>query len=139
MGDSKTTNEGTALRIDEPNGRRAIVLEDDGRVAYAYLLEGDEIVGDVWLYNVAPTPETVNWRDRASTPFLNPRKYCAEESVPQLRGDSTVSCQWSEEGAEVTIDGVRMARLVRGSKPGWSRLAASPGPLARPLNEERKP
>jgi hypothetical protein len=124
------------LRIDEPNGARAVVLEDDGKVAYAYLLEDGEVVGDVWLYNVAPAPETVNWRDRAAMPFLNPRKYCTEEVVPKLRHDSVVNCQWSNEGVRVTIDGLRMARLAHGAKPGWSRLASSPGPLARPLTED---
>ena len=52
MDGSNTSNE-LVLRYDEPDGGRSVVLEDDGRVAYAYLLEKDTIVSDVWLYNVA--------------------------------------------------------------------------------------
>lgn len=33
------------------HGGWTVVVEDDDRVAYAYLLHEGRIVGDVWLYN----------------------------------------------------------------------------------------
>jgi hypothetical protein len=129
---SRTTNEVT-LRCTEPNGHRSVVLEDDGRVAYAYLFHGDAIVGDVWLYNVGTDPENVNWRDRSAMPFCNPAKYCSDEVLPRLRQDSKIECAWSDEGVTILVAELPWARLENGSKPGWSRKARLPGPLAKPL------
>jgi hypothetical protein len=125
-------NESLLLRFDAPGKTLALMLEDDGNVAYAYLLEGEEIVGDVWLYNVAESPLEVEW-DPSAMPFLNPKKFCREDKVPRMREESLVDCKWSSRGVEVTIDGVLMARLEVGAKPGWSKLAACSGPLANPL------
>ena len=125
-------NESLLMRFDAPGSTLSLMLEDDGKVAYAYLLEGDEIVGDVWLYNVVESPDEVEW-DPAAMPFLNPRKFCREDSVQRMREESLVDCKWFNRGVEVSIDGVLMARLEIGAKPGWSKLAACPGPLANPL------
>jgi len=65
------------LRLDSPDGRLSVMLEDDGRVAYAYLLQDGKVVGDVWLYNVVETPERVDWKDRSQMPFLNPKRFCS--------------------------------------------------------------
>lgn len=128
-----TTSNSLVLRFESPASKLALVIEDDDRVAYAYLLEGDEIVADVWLYNVEETPESVNWRDRSRMPFLNPRRFCRDIECPRIAADSHVNCQWTDGGVEVSVEGVLMAKLERGSKPGWSRLAAIRGPLAKPL------
>ena len=132
MDDSKTNDE-VLLRFNESGSDRAVVLEDDGRVAYAYLLDGEDVVSDAWLYNVADAPKTVDWDDQSQIPFLNPESFCDTEPAPRLTHKSSVECIWFEEGVEVVIDGVLMARLEPGAKPGWSRLALRPGPLARPL------
>jgi len=126
-------NDGALLRFDAPDANVAVVLEDDGKVAYAYLLESETVTADVWLYNVAETPHAVDWQDQAGMPFLNPREFCKDEQVPRLREDAKVNCKWLERGVEVSIDDVLVARLKHGSKPGWSKLAARPGPLANPL------
>jgi hypothetical protein len=114
------------------------VLEDDGRVAYAYLLENEEIVGDVWLYNVHEAPEAIDWNDRSAMPFANPTRYCAEERLPRITERSAVSCAWSKLGVDVAVDGIDVAHLECGSKPGWSKLAAEAGPLAKPLADKRQ-
>jgi len=131
--DDSTKSDDLLLRFDDPNGRLAVVLEDDNRVAYAYLLEDEQVVGDVWLYNVVESPDAVNWEDSSAMPFLNPRQYCKPEQTPRLTSHSAVECTWFDAGVEVSVDGVPWARLEGGSKPGWSRLAAQPGPLALPL------
>lgn len=133
MGDSTTTRDEVVLRFDDPRSSRAVVLEDDGRVAYAYLLEDQRIVSDVWLYNVANAPISVDWTDRSAMPFLNPRDLCRAESFERLTPHAAVECRWSADAVEVLIKGVLMARLERGAKPGWSRLASKRGPLAIPL------
>ena len=121
------------LRFDAPDGRLAVVLEDDGRVAYAYLLADEEIVADVWLYNGAPTPAEVDFDDEEAMPFLNPRPFASDRQPAALREDSAVRCRWLEDGVEVSVDGELLARLHAGDRPGQSRAAAQDGPLARPL------
>lgn len=124
-----------ALRFDAPEGGRAVVLEDDGRVAYAYLLDDEKIVADVWLYNVAPTPDEPEWRNPSRMPFLNPLGFCAPHAF-RLSRQTSVECRWLGDGTvEVVFDRVLFARLRHGSKPGWSRFAAQPGPLAKPLDD----
>jgi hypothetical protein len=131
-----TMNEGVVLRFAEPGGVRSVVLEDNGAVAYAYLLEKGAVVADVWLYNVGAAPERVDWKDRSAMPFLNPRRYCTDTPVvSRLCDDSAVICMWSVRGVDILLDGQRIAWLEHGSKPGWSRFAALAGPLARPLED----
>ncbi len=114
-----------------------VVLEDDGRVAYAYLKDHGVIVADVWLYNVAETPEKNNWHDKTQLPFLNPRKYCTAGVFERITEQSQVNCTLVLEHVEIRMDGRLIARLKPGAKPGWSRLAACDGPLARPLDRAR--
>jgi hypothetical protein len=131
MADSMTWNDSLVRRFDSSDGRHAVIIEVDPRVAYAYLLDGEDIVGDVWLYNVAHTPERVDWRDREQMPFLNPYNYCSSEKVPNLRED--MQCHWHGESAEIHSAGRVVARLEPGAKPGWSSMAAKDGPLAKKL------
>jgi len=121
------------LQFHEPDGDRSVVIEDDGRVCYAYLLQNERLVGDVWLYNVSAAPLTVDWRRREDAPFCNPAKYCADATLPRLRPDSDVSCAWLARGAEIWVSGTLWARLEAGARPGWSRGARIAGPLAKPL------
>jgi hypothetical protein len=134
--EDETTNSEVLLRFDEPGTDRAVVLEDDGRVAYAYLLTNEKIVCDVWLYNVAEAPDVVRWNKEERMPFLNPKPFCVDEPVRRLTDDSSVVCTWSERGVEVEVDGILWARLATGAKPGWSRRAARSSPVARPLTKQ---
>jgi hypothetical protein len=129
------TSDSILIRVDAPTSNLAVVLEDDGKVAYAYLLRDEKIVGDVWLYNVAPTPEDVDWTDRAQLPFLNPRRFCQEGFFPRLTADAAVSCEWQENSVDVALNEEVVARIMVGEKPGRSKLAAGHGPLARPLEK----
>ena len=54
----------------------SVIFDDDGRVAYAYLLAPDEhIVSDVWLYNRCESPLQPEWPDQEKIPFANPASY----------------------------------------------------------------
>ncbi|GLH82246.1 hypothetical protein SSBR45G_71550 [Bradyrhizobium sp. SSBR45G] len=59
-----------------PDGDATIVVEDDGRVAYAYWLNAKgAICGDVWLYNRCPAPQQPEWTDRNAAPYANPAAF----------------------------------------------------------------
>jgi len=127
---------------DELSGQSAVV-EDDGRVAYAYLLDKDEIVADVWLYNRVAAPEQPEWRDPSRAPFLNPRGFASGEQFPPAADETEVAFSWSRGTAgqtalRVYIRGDYHAMLVPGSKPGWCKLAARDGPLASVLREDEE-
>jgi hypothetical protein len=113
-----------------------VVIEDDGRVAYAYLRRAKEIVGDVWLYNRGEAPFEPEWSDRSRAPFANPRAFVVPAGLDPIAEAEECSVEWRfEAGGEmlqalVSIRGDVVAALWPGAKPGWSKLAAKDGPLA---------
>ena len=127
--------------VDDPNSAYSVLFEDDGKVAYAYLRDGTKVVGDVWIYNCGPAPETAEWTlpdARSRMPFANPAGYAVDELPPDIHEPSDVSCRWTHDGeglafVEVLLNGVVFARLQPGSSPGWSRLARRDGPNAKVL------
>jgi hypothetical protein len=123
------------LGLKDEASARSVILDDDDRVAYAYLKVGEAMVADVWLYNVLEPPEVASWKDKSQMPFLNPRQFCSAERVPRIRAHSALRCEWSSDRVDIFIDEKWMARLAPGSKPGWSRLALRAGPLAKPREE----
>ena len=117
---------------------QAVVFEDDGRVAYAYLQEDGKIIGDVWLYNHGTPPPEPEWKDKARPPYRNPRGFVSSTRFKPVRACRDISAIWlpaTNGGAEVEIwiRGASHARLIRGSKPGWCVLAGRDGPLAKTL------
>lgn len=107
----------------------SVLAEDDGKVAYAYLLHDKNIVSDLWLYNQAPTPESPEWRDRARMPFLNPRNFVIEEKMasPITENDIIkIETKLNEDGeleVELYITGNLYGLLKAGAKPGWNIAA----------------
>ncbi|WP_315803520.1 hypothetical protein [Bradyrhizobium sp. SZCCHNS3002] len=136
-------NEGFLREFVSPDGTATIMVEDDGRVAYAYWLDSERaICGDVWLYNRCSAPEQPEWTDRDAAPYANPLAFVdqtAEFFPPSSASSVTVS--WDRLGSEtaacIRVSEVVLARLIKGSKPGWSRLAAKDGPLALCLRGDR--
>jgi hypothetical protein len=117
-----------------------VVIEDDGRACYAYLLVGDEYVSDVWLYNVAEAPAAPDWTlpdAKERLPFLNPAGLAAQESFLPLKNASEARIVWGElDGclqAAIHLRGEYHALLMEGEKPGWCRLVDADGPVARIL------
>jgi hypothetical protein len=118
----------------------SVVIDDDGRVAWAYLKSPDEqILADVWLYNVAPTPEVSDWADPAQAPFLNPSALADPLPQPLPESPDDLTVQWVVDGqlllADVLLRGVLVARLSPGATPGWNVLATIAGPCALPMPE----
>jgi hypothetical protein len=118
------------------NGNYSVIIEDDGRVAYGYLLRERCIIGDVWLYNTTTTPSRVRWEHKKEMPFLNSAHF-VQENVAPLRTESEAEIRWEgyeePEHADIYIRGQFVARLKSGWKPGWSALVKADGPLARKL------
>lgn len=123
--------------ICETNPDYSIIVEDDGKVAYAYLLKGSDIIGDLWLYNQAPTPSITAW-ERKDLPFLNPDEY-VKETISPIKAKSELEINWSFkitgelEYVLIYVRGRLIAKLTLGSKPGWSTCVAKSAPLAQLL------
>jgi hypothetical protein len=114
----------------------SLKIVDDGRVAYAYLYESEDIIGDVWLYNQQEPPQTSFWLPE-DMPFLNPREYLENNGmIKPIQQASEIRTEWTESKDDGLIEvGIYIrnkfiASVAAGSKPGWSVLVAKDGPLA---------
>ena len=113
----------------------AVYIEDDDKVCYAYLLMEDKIVGDIWLYNRAPTPSDPERHSKENLPFLNPADFVKENLEP-FEASSPVEVTWDfgeETVANIFLASRLIAKLTVGSCPGWSSLVTKDGPLARKI------
>jgi hypothetical protein len=115
-----------------------VIIEDDGRVCYAYMLFKGSIVGDVWLYNQDETPSEPPWTSGDNMPFLNPKEFTIDISCfdpISNEDDIKIECTSSDLEtlieARIFINGRFAAMLKPGVKPGWSLNAKKDGPLAR--------
>ena len=126
-------------RVDDEASGYSVVMEDDGRVAYAYLLDAEgKIVGDVWLFNRVDAPSEPEWTDPEMAPFANPADYVRDFDGYDALRCSDFDVVWgrmSEGAVKATIchRGTRLAVIGEGTKPGWSAMAAKDGPLAKVL------
>ena len=137
----KNVDEGDGFmgKFASPDGRQAVIIEDDGKVCYAYLLDGaGTICGDVWLYNRRAAPVEPEWHDPRNAPFANPASFVDQNvifSPPATIDDITID--WGEESgastARVFLFQRLFAILMDGAKPGWALLAGRDGPLANVL------
>lgn len=116
----------------------SVVFEDDGKTAYAYLIKGNEIRADVWLYNHGSATTVPEWNDPEKLPFTNPAEYSRSLDRLPVRVREDFDCVWHFSGTDLVdvvllFRGEVFARLTRDSKPGESLLAVKDGPLARKL------
>jgi hypothetical protein len=121
------------------NEHYSVVIEDDGRVAYAYLRNGEEIIGDIWLYNQSPSPLDPKWEFDEENPFLNPQEFIKENIAPLL-DDDEVDLIWKLSDdtevlheVEVIIRNRLIVKLSPGSCPGYSNFVIKDGPLGKVL------
>jgi len=126
--------------FEDPISGYSAAFEDDGRVAYGYLLDPDQkIIRDVWLYNRCTTPREPEWQTPDLLPFANPMDYARDHSgfTPvQDASDVTVAWVWLNDNrmhAIISIRGDVFGIIENGTKPGWARMAAKDGPLAKVL------
>jgi hypothetical protein len=122
--------------ICEYNENVSVIIEDDGRVAYAYLMNSNAIIGDVWLYNQLETPMDNSWQDEdQQPPYLNSVEY-TDNLLKVENGDvlEQVDVKWNIYGSVIEVllefrNGLK-AKLCSGSRPGWTNNAKKEGPLA---------
>jgi hypothetical protein len=113
-----------------------LVVEDDDRTVYAYLLGDDGIVADVWLINRVEAPAEPPWaQGPQNMPFLNPARF-VNSGAPMSLDPALLSVGWQTlDGglvqSTIELDGRSIAWLVPGARPGWCRFAAADGPLAQ--------
>jgi hypothetical protein len=120
------------------NASHSVIIEDDGKVAYAYLLLRDKIVGDVWLYNQSATPLITDWSRKENMPFLNSAEFLknSDEFEP-IAGHQELNINWiyfdnsTLAAVEIFIRDRLIAILKPSEKPGWSTLVKKDGPLAK--------
>jgi hypothetical protein len=121
------------------NTSYSLAIEEDGRVAYAYLMNEEDIIGDIWLYNQISTPIKVDWEDVEAMPFLNPEEY-VKVHVPPIAHADEIALQWVSNDHDNSVKEVSIyirqkliAKLSPGSTPGWSTTVIKDGPLAKVL------
>jgi hypothetical protein len=130
------------LSVKDPESDLHAIFEDDGRVAYAYVVKDKRILADVWVYNRAPAPAEPEWRDRERAPFLNPRDHVSDEAeqFTPAASDDHVALEWMNEGdarvVVVKVHGQVVAKVGPGMRPGFAALARRDGPLARVLDRK---
>ncbi len=127
-------------KFTDENSGYSIIFDDDGRVAYAYLLNSkEEITADVWLYNRCATPVEPEWPDPEKMPFANPISYAEDHSKFSGVNDiSDLSVNWIDNSnaieARIFVKNKLFSVLVEQVKPGWCCLAKKDGPLAKVLS-----
>jgi hypothetical protein len=132
------TGDGIFVQITSQDQLYCIIIEDDGDVGYAYLLNAErKIVSDVWLYNRAPTPEGHDWEtDPDNAPFLNSERFLRVGDFLLPHDADDFSVQWNGVEALVFVRNQLIAMLADGAKPGWSSRVSHDGPLARVLRTQ---
>jgi hypothetical protein len=123
----------------------ACVIEDNGHVAYAYLLAEGSIISDLWLYNQGPTPHEPEWRDGTKMPFLNSSAYVdASRMATPLHSETDLAVSWNYSGARLAsvtlhLYGHLYGQLIPFANPGLCVAALKDGPLAKKLNDCNQP
>ncbi len=125
--------------VDEATGL-SVRLVLGPRAAWATLADPEgQLIGDAWLYNVGPAPETIDLTAPPSDPAPNAASLsCPLDQAPgRVRDDFQVRFALDGELllADVFLRGEWLGRLSPGSQPGWATHATSEGPFALPLSE----
>jgi hypothetical protein len=125
------------------DGLHRCVVEDNGRVAYAYLIRENKMIGDLWLYNQAESPTEPEWRDRTKMPFLNPASFVDMGAMSQpLQSSDDIAAEWELGGDGVAtkvalyLHGQLYGVLAPMVKPGWCVAVLKDGPLAKRLSPD---
>lgn len=112
----------------------SIIIEDDGLVAYAYLLKDEEIVSTLWLYNVGKTLYN-NWEnlDKHDLPFQN-LDYFISKQIESIKSKNDINIKWVIEKnytrSYIFIFNELIGFLDSTTPIGYSLLVTEDGPLA---------
>lgn len=128
------------LIFEHPITRWSVSVEDDGRVAYVFLMEPaeDDVRCQAWLLNHAAAPDAPDLHSTSySLVEANLACWLCSEAAPGLWLDPrSFWVHWPEDLETVeawVFSGDRLVAVLRdGATPGWSYMAKD-GPLARAL------
>src|SRR5512135_2436100 len=125
-------------KFTAPRGGCSLLFEDDGKVAYAYLLGSDgAIVSDVWLYNSGCTPDQPEWNDKDLIPFANPKNYTKAVPFAPAKQQTDILVKWNYAAtghlqyAYIYVYDQLVGAVSPKTKPGFAVLASKDGPLAK--------
>jgi hypothetical protein len=84
------------IRVDSRDcNDLSLVIEDEGKVCYAYLRYKKILRGDIWLYNQAGDPVNINFTNKNNFSFLNPQYYIKDDvRVQPLLSEDDVKINW---------------------------------------------
>ncbi len=105
-------------------------MEANGEVCYAYLLNENQIIGDVWLGNQIAPSEKADFSDPSKMPFLNPKEFLTEPEE-RLEDFEPRSIDWktssTSNSKKVTVEFSNMTTLVleEGVRPHNTRFQLS--------------
>ena len=139
----RSNDDSLLISVVDPSTGCSVFFEDDGVVAYAYLLSTDSrIIADVWLYNRCRTPEQPEWNDPNDMPFANSAKFIrTDKAYKFVEQPEDVIVLWEASERHGLIARIYLHRdlfaiLTPGAKPGWCALAAMNNPLAKVFTAE---
>ena len=126
------------IDFQSPCDNYKLTFEDDGKVAYGYLKNRSNIIGDVWLYNRCETPNRCEQTDKNNIPFANSTEYVSKEAHYQKDvGSDDVLVTWEYGGhgpvAYIYVHEDLLGIVGKGDKPGYSKFAVKDGPLGRKM------
>src|SRR5215469_10006076 len=87
-----------------PDSKIELVIEDNGRAAYAYLVSDKSIAADVRLYNSAKAPEIPEWDDKTKLPFMNPVSFSNQpDNFQPMHSSDRITVSWQIGNAGVSV------------------------------------
>jgi len=121
----------------------SVVIEDNGQVAYAYLLKDGNIVSDVWLYNQIKTPEISDWPNKESLPFLNSKEYTFNDGfIRSIQSREDFEVIWENIAEQIIVRIIILGKIKvqmdSNEKIGLSNNIFKTGPLARKFSEYQR-
>jgi len=120
--------------------KRQAVFEDTGTAAYLYLSSPDSnaIVAHAWVYNRIEAPDIEDIGAYRPDPPPAAESFATAEGLLASPTAYTWSFKWAPDGQSVAIcaDGVALAFIRAGQKPGFSRHLVRSGPWGEPWSDE---
>lgn len=118
------------------NQEFSVAIEDNGKVAYAYLLRNDKIISELWLYNRG-NAQYDNWDD-LSEDDLPPQNldYLIEKTIEPISSNKDINIKWifndaTNTKAYIYIHNELIGSLESKEPIGFSKLVLQDTPIAK--------
>ena len=114
----------------------SVIIDEDNSTVYGYLMRDEEIVSDVWLYNIGKSPDFVEWDDPELMPFPSPTGLSRPDSeIVRIVDSSLIKVEWGRSKlnivqASIYYANILLAILFEGGFPGTSINAMCDSRLA---------